>query len=213
MLKKVKDILRHAGNREDFFRIVASLFPTRSPEYKMIERAYDAGKDAFRGNLRESGERYFEHLRAVALILMLYLMSEDHREISAGLLHDNVEDKPEWTVDRVAAEFDGEVALIAETVSMPYDLFPEKEECLEVYHRRLADAPRRIIRIKLSDRLHNHLTMWVCSEEKKRRKIEETKRFYLPLAKKHFILYHELLAAIEELEAGMENPGEAQASQ
>jgi (p)ppGpp synthase/HD superfamily hydrolase len=202
MLKKVKEILKHAGKREDFFKVVASLYPTRSPEYKMIERAYNAGKDAFRGDVRASGERYFEHLRAVALIEMLYLMVDDPREIAGSLLHDNVEDKPEWTVDRVAEEFDDEVALIVETVSIPYDLFPDEEECLEVFHRRLENSSRRPIRIKLSDRLHNTLTLWACTEEKKRRKLAETKRFHLPLAKKHGILYHELLAAIEELESG-----------
>jgi (p)ppGpp synthase/HD superfamily hydrolase len=201
MLKKVKAILENAGDRTDFFRIIASIFPTRSPEYKLIERAYDAGKDAFRGDLRESGERYFEHLRAVSLILCRYLMIEDHETIGGGLLHDNVEDKPEWTVARVALEFGEGVALIVESVSTPLDLFPDKGKCLEVFHRRLAKSSRRIISVKLADRLHNLLTLWVCSEEKKLRKIKETKRFYLPLAREHCILYHELLAAIEELEA------------
>lgn len=205
MLKKVKGILASAGSRDDFFRVIASLYPTTDWRYALIKKAYDDGKDAFRGDVRESGERYFEHLRAVALILCCYLMTEDHEEICGGLLHDNVEDKPEWTVARVTAEYNSSIALIVESVSMPDDLFPDKEECLEVFHRRLKNASRRIIKVKLADRLHNVLTLWACSEEKRRRKIEETKRHYLPLAKEHLILYHELLAAIEELEAGMES--------
>jgi hypothetical protein len=44
------------------------------------------------------------------------------------------------------------------------------------------------------------LTLWTCTEEKRKRKVEETVAYYLPFAEEHFILYHELLEAIEVLE-------------
>ena len=202
MLHKVRGILESGKDRKSFFKIIASIYPTRDYRYRFIEKAYKDGKDAFRGVLREGGERYFEHLRAVALILTLYLRREDHRIIAAGLLHDNVEDSPLWTIDRIAQEYDDETAFLVECVSEPKDLFPDKVECVSVYRGRFGRTSRDPIYIKMADRLHNNMTLWACSEEKRRHKIEETKRYYLPLSEQHFILYHELLAAIEELEAG-----------
>lgn len=201
MLRKVRAVLEGAKDRESFFKIIASIFPTRDYRYQLIEKAYDDGKDAFRGKNREGGERYFEHLRSVALILILYLRVKDHRVIAAGLLHDNVEDIPHWTVARIAMEYDAEIALLVESVSKPKDIFPDREECHAVYHDILTRVSREAIFIKLADRLHNLLTLWSCSREKRHRKIKETKKHYLPLAEKHFVLYHELLVAIEELES------------
>lgn len=99
MLKKVKDILAGAGNRVIFFRIISGFFPTMDPRYKAIEMAYQDAKDAFREKYREGGERYFEHIRAVALILILYLRVRDYELIIAALLHDIVEDIPSWTIN------------------------------------------------------------------------------------------------------------------
>jgi GTP diphosphokinase / guanosine-3',5'-bis(diphosphate) 3'-diphosphatase len=202
MLRKVREILESAKDRESFLKIIASIFPTRDYRYQLIEKAYDDGKDAFRGKSRENGERYFEHLRAVALIVILYLRIKDYRVIAASLLHDNVEDLPHWTIARIAMEYDSEIALLVESVSKPKDTFPDRDECHAVYHDILTRVSREAIFIKLADRLHNLLTLWSCSKEKRLRKIKETKKHYLPLAEKHFILYHELLAVIEELEAG-----------
>ncbi|MDI6777973.1 MAG: HD domain-containing protein [Patescibacteria group bacterium] len=200
MLQKIRSILESAKDRQSFFKIIASIYPKLDWRYKLIEKAYNDAKDAFREIKRESGERYFEHLRAVALILMLYLRVRDYRLIVAGILHDIVEDIPSWTITRVEAEYGEEIALLVEWISEPKDIFPDKDECKRVYHSRFAEAPRDLFIIKMPDRFHNMLTLWSCSKEKKRRKIEETKRYYLPYAEKHLILLHELEAAIEELE-------------
>jgi hypothetical protein len=42
--------------------------------------------------------------------------------------------------------------------------------------------------------------LWGCDEEKRLRKIEETKQYYLPFAEEHLILLYEIEEAIEELE-------------
>lgn len=200
MLQKIRGILESAKNRESFFKIVASIYPTRDYRYILIEKAYNDAKDAFREKKRESGERYFEHLRAVALIIMLYLRVRDHRLIAAGLLHDIVEDIPSWTIARIEAEYGEEIALLVEWISEPKDLFLDEDECKRVYHSRFSEAPRELFIIKMPDRFHNLSTLWPCSKEKRRRKIEETKRYYLPYAEKHLVLLHEIEAIIEELE-------------
>lgn len=106
-------------NRETFFRRIERFFPTLDPRYKAIERAYNDAKTAFHEKYREGGERYFEHIRAVALILIDHLRVKNHTLIIAALLHDIVEDCPEWTIPRVSIEYGEEVALLVEWLTKP----------------------------------------------------------------------------------------------
>ncbi len=201
MLEKVKPLLKEAENRKTFFRRISFFLPPMDPRYRAIEKAYDYAEDAFRDRQRESGDRYFEHLRAVALILIDYLRIKNHVLIIAALLHDIVEDIPSWTIERIRVEFGDEVALLIDYLSKPpKEDFVSPKERVEVYRRRFQNAPREFFLIKLPDRLHNLLTMWDFAPERKAQKIEETKRYYLPDAEKHLILLHELEEAIEELE-------------
>src|SRR3989344_1233213 len=194
MLNRMQ-FLTDAENRESFFRRISYFFPTLDWRYQLIVKAYDDAKDAFRGKYRDDGEtRYFEHIRAVVLILIDYLRVKDHRIIIAALLHDIVEDIPSWTIQKVEARYGKEVALLVEYMTKPpKEDYGSKEERDAVYHSRFRGAPRKFFLIKLADRLHNLLTLWTCTEEKRKRKIEETRMHYLPYAERHFILYHEIL--------------------
>lgn len=201
MLEKVKLILKESENKETFFRRVASFLPPMDPRYQTIEKAYNYAKDAFREQKRSTGERYFEHLRAVGLIQLDYLRLRDYILLTSGLLHDMTEDIPSWPISRVRLEFGEKVALLQDYLSKPSkEEYPSNEERLRVYHDRFENAPREFFLVKLPDRLHNLLSMWSLSPEKIAFKIEETKKYYLPYAEKHIILFHELKEAIEELE-------------
>lgn len=203
MIEKMM-FLAAAENRKNFFRRVAYYYPTLDPRYRLIERAYNDAKDAFRGMYRDDGEtRYFEHIRAVALILLDYLRVRDYELVIAALLHDIVEDKDEWTIERVGLEYGERVAHLVEYLTKPSKSeYPEKGEREKVYHSRFEFAPREFFLIKLSDRFHNVYTLWACEEEKRRRKIEETRRYYLPHAEKHLILLHELEEVLRRAENG-----------
>lgn len=192
--------LSSAENRQSFFRRVALYYPTLDPRHRLIENAYNDAKDAFRGVFRDDGStRYFEHIRAVALILLDYLRVRDHEIIIAGLLHDIVEDKPEWTLERVREEYGERVAFLVEYLTKP-DGYEDKAERERVYHSRFESAPREFFLIKLADRFHNIFTLWTCAKAKRLRKIAETRRYYLPHAEKHLILLHELEEVLEALE-------------
>lgn len=200
MLAKVKTVLEGDENKETFFARIERLWPCLDNQHRLIKKAYNDAKDAFRDKFRDDGEtRYFEHIRAVALIVIDYLRVVDADAIIAALMHDIVEDCPQWTVDRVRAEYGDRVALYVDYLSKPE--MEDKQERNYVYHDRLTRAPRAVLLIKLADRLHNLLTLWNCSDDKKIRKIEETRRYYLPLAEREIVLFHELLAAVAELEA------------
>jgi len=201
MLEKVKLILKESENRETFFRRIDSFLPPMDPRHQTILDAYDDAKDAFREMKRKTGERYFEHLRAVFLIQFDYLRIREYIELSAGFLHDIVEDIPSWPIQRVRIKYGDKVALLVDYASKPSKKdYPNEEERLRVYHNRFEYAPREFWAIKIPDRLHNLLCMWSMSPAEISAKVEETKRYYLPYAEKHIILIHELEGAIAELE-------------
>ena len=111
-LDKVRAIIANHTARKSFFKIVGQYYPPDSWQYQLIERAYNVAKKAFREEYRDGGERYFEHLRCVALIIMVYLRIRDPAIICAALLHDIIEDIDDWTYDRLRTEFGTEIAEI-----------------------------------------------------------------------------------------------------
>ncbi|MBI2056209.1 MAG: bifunctional (p)ppGpp synthetase/guanosine-3',5'-bis(diphosphate) 3'-pyrophosphohydrolase [Candidatus Sungbacteria bacterium] len=199
-INKSFSFLAAGENRETFFKRIEYFFPSLDPRYQMITRAYDTSKDAFHGKKREGGERYFEHLRAVALILIDYLRVRDYELLVAALLHDIVEDIMMWSVARVQREFGDRIALLIQWLSKSSALFDLNGEREHLYHRRFQFAPRDFFLIKLADRWHNLLTLHYCSKAKQRRKIVETKLYYLPYAERELILLHEIEAAIDSIE-------------
>lgn len=188
-------------NRETFFWRVEQHFGRLSPEYKMIEKAYETAKYAFRNTHRETGERYFEHCRAVALILMMHLRVSNVNVICAALLHDVLEDCEDqgWTLDRMRAEFNDEVARIVEEVTKPpKSLGGTREQRNEILYKRQRNISHFGAMVKLSDRLHNLFTLWdPIPEEKRLRKVDETSNHYLAMASEHSCLYWELRWMVE----------------
>jgi len=223
MLKKIKRILAANENRETFFKRIEryhSKYSRRRKlfdgskynenEFEFIERAYNDAKEYFRNIYRQSGERYFEHLRSVAIILIDYLYIFERTDLKipayeiivAALLHDIVEDCPEWNLERVRREYGPNVAWLLDYVSKrpKADFGGSTEAQLEFYHNRFITAPKEFFLIKLADRLHNQLTIWSCDTEKIRRKMLETLKYYIPWARKLGILAHELEATTENFE-------------
>lgn len=185
-------------NKADFFTMIGRIYEPGSFQYRLIQEAYKDAKEAFRKKYRENGERYFEHLRAVVIIMVMYLGVKDYRLIIAGLLHDIVEDT-DWTVEMVRDKYGAYVSHIIFYVTKPDEkLFNSWEEMTAAYEKQLMSAPGylRIHLIKLADRLHNTMTLWACDWGKQARKIKETIDFYLRWAKETGVLYEELSQAI-----------------
>lgn len=198
MLAKIRDIFAKTNDREAFFRRISCFFPKTDYRYLMIEKAYNTAKDEFRHIFRDTGERYFEHLRCSTLIMIDWLYVADWRLITAELLHDLVEDIPSWTIERVRREFCEEVAELVDWMTKP-------KGNSSYYFTRLSNAPRSFWLMKLPDRLHNLMTLWGCSSEKIERKIKETREIFLPHAQRELILAHEIDEAMELLEKKVAN--------
>lgn len=197
LLSKMSTFL--GGNHEEFFRQAIETFLSRhDPRYLLIQDAYGLAKKEFEGKMREGGERYFEHLRDVALIKLLWLRKKDPEHVAALLLHDLPEDIQGWTSERVGKRLKNKnVATYIDWMTKP-DIkdFPSKEMRDHAYHLRLDFSPTEIKEDKLCDRLHNMITIDGCPAEKRVRKIRETEGWYLHTADKYGILYHELVEAI-----------------
>jgi guanosine-3',5'-bis(diphosphate) 3'-pyrophosphohydrolase len=198
---KLGFVRSRAENKDTFFERIAEIFPPNDPRYILIDNAYEKAKRAFRTKERDGGERYFEHLRAVALIVVVYMRVRDADVIAAALLHDIIEDIPSWTHQRIKMEFNERVADLVWWLTKPHLRRGwTKEDADRKYHRQLRRAPREVIIIKAADRLHNLMTIWKHDGERIARKISETVDFILPLAEDHQLLIHELEDMLKLLE-------------
>ncbi len=155
----------------------------RTYDMDMITRAYRCAEEAHKDQKRQSGEPYIIHPIAVAMILVELGM--DSETISAGLLHDVVEDTF-ISLEELRKQFGPDVALIVDGVTKLTKMtFSTKEDRQAENVRKMLLAMAkdvRVIIVKLADRLHNMRTGQYWKEQKRRDKALETMEIYAPLA-------------------------------
>lgn len=166
-------------NRATFF---GRLKPFMAPsDLLKVEIAYAMSKYAHRWQTRKEldadGEpiRYFEHLRATALILIDELGIVDAEQVISCLMHDSLED----TTDITEAMLEH---LFGKTVVMVVKFVTKTPENKERYHELLMNYgdPRAWI-VKGCDRLSNLRTLKDCSPEFQRKQVYETCTKIIPL--------------------------------
>jgi GTP diphosphokinase / guanosine-3',5'-bis(diphosphate) 3'-diphosphatase len=200
MLEEVRRVILKYRTKKSFMYRVEMCFGCNSTEYLLIKSAYELARREFRGVTRHSGEPYFYHKLAVAVILMEYLFIHDDASlVAAALLHDLLEDVEGWTSTRLALELNDDVATLVFAVTKPderkYLTTHEFEKAIFTKVRLIGGI--RGIKLKLADRLHNMITLW-GSPEKCVKKTHETIRYILPLADEVNVLWRELTVACAE---------------
>ncbi len=151
-------------------------------ERELIEKAYNFAKSAHEGQLRKSGEPYFVHVFTTAKNLAELNM--DATVVSAGMLHDVLEDTP-VTEDEMREAFGYEITNLVLGVTklgtVKYKGVERNVENLRKFFISIAEDLRVIV-IKLADRLHNIETLEHVRPDKQRRIALETLEVYAPLA-------------------------------
>lgn len=174
-------------NRAQFFHAIP-LKKYNDIEIGYIQSAYWLSKKSHDNQARDSGERYFEHPRAVAL-LMIQFGFVYWKTICAALLHDCVEDC--YTPSRVYINlFDAELYswVLALSKKVPHhdplggQVTGYIKKDLKEYFKTIAELPANVRAIKCCDRLHNLSTCNNWAPERRRRYVNETIEFILPLA-------------------------------
>ena len=164
-----------------------------SGDISLIEKAYQIAYDAHKEQRRKSGEPYIIHPLCVGIILADLEM--DKETITAGLLHDVVEDTI-LTEEEITAEFGSDVALLVDGVTKlqllqlsgdyegntPDRLEVQAENLRKMFLAMAKDI--RVIIIKLADRLHNMRTLKHMPPEKQQRIARETLDIYSPIAQR-----------------------------
>lgn len=152
-------------------------------DLEMVWRAYAFAARCHRGQKRLSEEPYISHPIAVASILAK--MKLGHISISAGLLHDTIEDTFA-TRDEIKEKFGEEVLLLVDGVtklSLIESSTQEERQAENVRKMILAMSEDiRVILIKLADRLHNMRTLESLRPIKQKKIAQETLDIYAPLA-------------------------------
>src|SRR6187399_301692 len=152
-------------------------------DLELLRRAYVFSALAHKGQVRHSGEPYLIHPLEVADILADLKL--DVVCVSAGLLHDVVEDTL-TTVERIGELFGKDVAHIVEGVTKISAIpFSSSEERQAENFRKMLLAmvdDIRVILVKLADRLHNMRTLSHMSEDRQQRTAQETLDIYAPIA-------------------------------
>jgi GTP diphosphokinase / guanosine-3',5'-bis(diphosphate) 3'-diphosphatase len=184
-------IFQTGGNlkvtRQRFFTPLKEHF--KDPEQlRQLQIAYWLAKTEHRPQKRDSGERYFEHVRDVCLIL-IELGVVDTTALTLAFLHDLLEDC--WTPEDVLFRLFGpdiyEGAKVLSKRWFSTDLVTGRMErhkrTEEDYYRGIAGARREPRLVKLADRIHNLRSCGVWSPEKRLDYVEETRKYLLPIAR------------------------------
>jgi len=149
----------------------------------LVTKAYEYAYEMHKDQKRKSGEPYFVHLLNVAYIIAT--LRGGPQTISAGLLHDTIEDCG-ISHDEFKKEFGEDITVLVEAVTkLDKIAFTDEKEYEAANHRKIFIAMAkdvRVIIVKLVDRLHNMRTLNYLTAEQQKRIASETLEVYAPIA-------------------------------
>ena len=167
-------------------------------QISVIEKAYSFALKKHDGQYRKSGESYIYHPMNVALILIS--IYADYETISAGLLHDVLEDC-DCSVEEMKEEFGENITKLVQGVTKLSKIhFSTENEYLIDYYKKIIvgmSEDVRVIIIKLADRLHNMRTLWAIPEDRQKVKAHEALDILAPIA--HHLGIHKIKSEMEDL--------------
>ena len=183
----VNDVLEHAKT-----------YISDEEQLKVIENAYLFAKEKHAGQYRKTGEDYIIHPLNVAMILTT--IYADYQTISAGFLHDVLEDC-DCTPEEMEEHFGPEITKLVQGVTKLSKIhFSTENEYLIDYYKKIIvgmSEDVRVIIIKLADRLHNMRTLWATPPDRQKVKAKEALEILAPIA--HHLGIHKIKSELEDL--------------
>lgn len=181
---------------DERFKEIEKLMSGKEDSLTIVSKAYEFAKRAHGNQKRKDGSLYINHPVEVALILANLGFDED--VVSAGLLHDVVEDC-ECDLELLKREFNEEIAQMVDCVSeIDKEKFIfDKEDLFEIEGFEKASREEQSFKkliaigkknpsgfcIKFADRLHNLRSIDCFEYSKQLEKVKETEKWILPIAK------------------------------
>ena len=167
-------------------------------ELKVIDKAYQLAHEKHEGQYRKSGEPYIVHPLNVALILTdIYA---DYETISAGLLHDVLEDC-DCTVEEMEKAVGKNITKLVQGVTKLSKIhFSTENEYLIDYYKKIIvgmSEDVRVIIVKLADRLHNMRTLWAIPKDRQKVKAKEALEILAPIG--DHLGIHRIKSELEDL--------------
>lgn len=171
----------------------------------LLRRAYEKAKELHKDVRRHSGVLYLRHPLAVAGSLANLKCKTSI--LAAALLHDTIEDCPPYNYEALRGEFNDEIAEIVSAVTAIKAVEKETDESFSTLSEedkhevldKLTDAKliqssrqREAFLVRFADREHNLSTIDACTLAKRRLKIEQTRAFLIPAAKRLGMRYYEI---------------------
>ncbi|MBI2663716.1 bifunctional (p)ppGpp synthetase/guanosine-3',5'-bis(diphosphate) 3'-pyrophosphohydrolase [Candidatus Woesearchaeota archaeon] len=174
------DTLSEGLGKREFLAEVSSY--NSKADIDKIAAAYDFAEAAHKGQKRESGQDFFQHVKECAY--MVATMKLDTDAICAALLHDILEDtktKP----NAIEKKFGADVLQLVQGVTKEAGAAMQQQRAESLRKMLLATAKDvRVIMIKLADRLHNMRTLKYLPQPTQQKIARETLEIYVPIAYK-----------------------------
>ncbi len=172
---------------------------------ELIRKAFNLANEAHSKMRRKSGEPYFTHPIAVALIVAEEI-GLGPKAVASALLHDVVEDT-DYTIEDIERLFGPTIANIVNGLTKISNVL-DKDATLQVENFRkmllTLSEDIRVIFVKLADRLHNMRTLDSMPEYKQIKITSETTFLYAPLA--HRLGLYAIKTELEDLALKYEHP-------
>lgn len=176
-------------NRTLFFK---ALHGMAQSDLEDVHDAYQIAKDAHRTQKnRDDGDRYFEHPREVAHIL-IELNYRSASIVIKALLHDAIEDTympRRQIINNFGREKHESLMRLSKYIPV-FDAVTGKiqhryKKDTAEYFKELSEGPVEDQLVKIADRLHNLRSCLVWPLKRRQKYVKETRRFILPMAIKH----------------------------
>ncbi len=158
-------------------------YSSNCDEIEMVKNAFSLAVNLHGSQKRASGEPYYLHPIEVAEILIK--LKSDPEMITAGLLHDVLEDT-DYPPEKLKEVFGDKVYLLVDSLTKlgKFNFSSKEERQAESFRRMFMAMAKdiRVIVIKLADRLHNMRTLHHLTPEKQKRIAGDTLEIFAPLA-------------------------------